>query len=74
VGTDKDKISLFELLYEACSAVPGEKATAYQRFYVEVDRVRAGTPFSRQQVKELLYRDGYLEFCRRKRIAERNGL
>lgn len=74
MGSPQDKLRLFELLYEACSALPHEKAEFHQRLNAELDRVRAGTVYSRQQVKDMLYRDGFHAFAKRKRTAERNGL
>lgn len=74
VGTPDKKLLLFELLYEACSAPVEEKSAAYAKLHEEIDRVRAGSVYSRQQVKDLLYKDGFHEYVKRKRIAERNGI
>ena len=74
MGSPQDKQHLFGLIYDACHALLHEKAEAHQRLNAELDRVRAGTVFSRQQVKDMLYRDGYREFAKRKRIAEHNGI
>ncbi len=74
MGKAEDKQRLFELLYDACNALTEEKSVAYQKLNAEIDRVRLGTPYSRQQVKDLLYKDGYIEFAKRRRIAERSGL
>ena len=68
------KARLLGLLYEAKHAALDEKAAAWEMFYAEVDRVRAPTPYSRQQVKELLLKDGYLDYARRRRQAEHLGL
>lgn len=74
MGSQQDKQKLLGLLFDAKEAVGEEKATAWDRFYVEVDRVRSGTVYSRCQVKELLYKDGYWEYARRRRLAERTSL
>jgi hypothetical protein len=71
VGSPRDKQRLFELLFEAKEAPLGEKAVAWDAFYAEVDRVRKGTAFSRSQVKELLFRDGYFDYAKRRRLTER---
>lgn len=69
-----DKLRLFDLMFEAKTAPSREKAEAWGRFYAEVDRVRRGTMFSAQQVHDFLYKTGYIEYARRRRIEERNGL
>lgn len=69
-----DRDQLFELLYEAREATLDEKAEAWDRFHVAVDRLRQGTPYSRSQVRELLFKSGYREFARRKKLAERTSL
>ena len=71
MGNLQDKRRLFELLYEAKESVTDEKAAAFDRFHAEVDRVRVGTMYSRQQVKDLLLKDGYWEYAKRRRITER---
>ncbi len=73
MGSLRDKQRLFELLFEAKEAIADEKAAAWDLFHAEVDRVRAGTPFSRSQVKELLYCDGYFPYAKRRRMTERPG-
>ena len=57
------KQQLFEHLYDARESPIDEKATAWDRFYELVDQVRIGTPYSRAQVKEFLYKDGYLAYA-----------
>ena len=73
MGTPSDKHRLFGLLYEAKEAVADEKAAAFDRFHAELDRVRTGTMFPRQQVKDLLIKDGYWEYAKRRRITERGS-
>ena len=46
--TPEDKLSLLAMLYEASTALPHEKAQAYEKLHKEIDRVRGGTPYSRQ--------------------------
>lgn len=74
MGSPHDKQILFGLLYEAKGALGDEKAAAWDKFHVEVDRVRAGTSYSRSQVKDLLYKDGYFEYAKRRRLAERGPI
>jgi hypothetical protein len=69
-----DKQRLLELLYEACSAPTEEKAAAYLALHTEIDRVRAGTVYSRHQVKDLLYQSGFHEYAKRRKLSERNSL
>ena len=69
--TPPDKQQLFELLYEARTCPMDEKAAAWDRFHAAADRVRAGTPYSRGQLKDLLYQDGYFEYAKRQKLAER---
>lgn len=69
-----DKQRLFELLFNAKEAAMDEKAAAWAAFHSEVDRVRQGTPYSRSQVKELLQKDGYREYAKRRHLAERASL
>ncbi len=71
MGTQADKLRLFELLYEAREAALDEKAAAWDKLHAEIDRLRSGTSFSRDQVKELLYKDGYREYAKRRKLAER---
>lgn len=74
MGTLADKLRLFELLYDAKQAASDEKATAWDLFNKELDRVRAGTVYSRSQVVELLHRDGYQDYAKRRRLADRANL
>jgi uncharacterized protein YqjF (DUF2071 family) len=74
VGTPADKERLLALLYEARNAAIFDKLEAYRLFKIEVDRVSSGTPYSYQQVKQALLNDGYAEYARRRRLAERNTL
>jgi len=73
VPTPEDKQNLLALLYEASNALPHEKAQAYEILHREIDRVRRDTPYSRQQVKDLLYKDGYREYAKRRRLQEQSG-
>jgi hypothetical protein len=41
VNLPANKLQLLELLYEASTTLPHEKAAAYERFYVAVDAARA---------------------------------
>lgn len=70
----KDKQRLLELLFEAKNADASEKAEAYKALHSEIDRIRAGTPFSPQQIKDFLYTGGYYEYARRRKLAEHNGV
>jgi hypothetical protein len=74
VATPADKQHLLELLYEAATALPHEKAEAFGKLHAEIDRVRNGTLYSRQQIKDMLYNDGYREYARRRRLQEQNGV
>ena len=60
-------------MYEARTALPHEKAAAMDRLDKEIDRVRAHTNYSRAQVKECLFRDGYVEYAKRRKLQERTG-
>lgn len=73
MSTPQDKLRLLELLYELHVAVPSEKNEAMQKLNVEIDRLRQGTPYSRQQVKDLLYKDGFREYYKRRHLQERSG-
>ncbi len=70
----EDKARLLGLLYDAKHALTEEKGDAWDKLNVELDRVRAGSVYSRNQLKELLLKDGYAEYARRRRLAERAGL
>ena len=74
MANQQDKQILFQLLYEACTALMHEKAAAHQRLNAEIDRVRRNTIYSQQQIKDFLYKDGYVEYAKRRKLAERNGL
>lgn len=71
--TPEDKQNLLALLYDASNALTHEKAQAYEKLHKEIDRIRSGTPYSRQQVKDLLYKDGYREYAKRRRLQEQSG-
>lgn len=70
----RDKERLFELLYNAKEASMDEKAEAWAIFYREVERVRAGSIFSAQQVVEYLHKAGYREYARRRHLSERTTI
>jgi hypothetical protein len=75
VSTPSEKKQrLLAFLYEAKEAVSDEKPELWDKLHAEIDLFRAGTPYSRQQVKDLLYRDGYQEYAKRRRIADRAGI
>ena len=71
--TPEAKLRLLELLYEHNTAVLNEKAATLAALNAAIDRVRSGTPYSRQQVKDLLYKDGYREYAKRRTIQDRAG-
>jgi hypothetical protein len=54
--------------------LPHEKAAAFSQLHTEIDRVRNGTIYSRQQIKDMLYNDGYRDYARRRRLQEQNGI
>lgn len=72
--TPELKVKLLELLYEAKHCATDEKAAAWNNYHAEVDRIRAGTVYSRAQVTQLLMTDGYQEYAKRRRLQERAGL
>ena len=74
MGSPRDKQYLLELLYEAKEALAEEKASAWDKFHAEADRVLKGTSYSRSQIKDMLHKDGYIEYAKRRRIAERGGI
>lgn len=69
-----NKEHLLALLYEARTAAISDKAEAFRRLKEEIDEACVGTPYSYQDVKRLLLLDGYVEYARRRRLAERNSL
>ena len=66
----EDKRRLLALLYDAKEALPGEKAAAWTAYHAEVDKVRAGTTFSRGEVTEFLHQTGYREYAKLRRMSE----
>lgn len=74
MGTPADKERLLALLYEARNSAICDKVDAFALFKAEVDRLRAGTPYSYGQVKQALLLDGYWEYTKRRRLAERTTI
>lgn len=68
-----DKTRLLELMYQHSTAVMSEKAATLAALNAEIDRVRLGTPYSRNQVKDLLHKDGYCEYARRRKLQDHAG-
>lgn len=73
MNSSETKLKLLALLYDARNALPHEKANAMAALDAEVDRVRAGTSYSRSQVKEMLLKDGFREYAKRRKIQEHSG-
>lgn len=71
--TQQDKIRLLELLYQHNTAQLHEKASTRAALDTALDEVRSGTLISRQQLKDLLYRDGYREYAKRRHVQEQSG-
>jgi hypothetical protein len=73
-GHARGQTHLLDLPYEAAMALPHEKAAAFSQLHAEIDRVHNGTIHSRQQIKDMLYNDGYRNYARRRRLQEQNGI
>lgn len=68
------RLHLLELLYAYSTAPETEKGHALQELDKAIDAARAGTMFSRQDIKDHLRRNYYPDFYRMKKAQEHGSL
>jgi hypothetical protein len=67
------RLKLLELLYAYSTAPAAEKAEALAELDAAVDAARAGTMFSRQDIKDHLRRNYFPDYYRLRRMQERGS-